>query len=38
MRLWSYEILDVLPKEQLISQWRECLAIKRQWEKRNIKT
>lgn len=37
MRLWSYQILDVLPQEQLISQWRECVAIKRQWEKGTLK-
>lgn len=24
MRLWSYEILEFLPKSQLIAQWREC--------------
>lgn len=27
MRLWHYEILDYLPKAQLISQWRECVCI-----------
>lgn len=27
MRLWHYEILDYLPKAQLISQWRECVRI-----------
>ena len=36
MRLWSYEILDVLPRLQLISQWRECLAMKRGLEKGNL--
>ena len=36
MRLWSYEILDVLPRLQLISQWRECLGMKRGLEKDNL--
>ena len=27
MRLWPYQMLDVLPYRQLISQWRECLAV-----------
>lgn len=27
MRLWHIELLDVLPKEQLVSQWRELSAI-----------
>ena len=33
MRLWDYRLLKVLPDKMLISQWRECIAIKRQWEK-----
>lgn len=33
MRLWHYSLISVLPNKQLISQWRECIAIKRQWEK-----
>lgn len=37
MRLWSYQILDVLPDKMLIAEWRECLAIKRQWEKGTLK-
>lgn len=37
MRLWDYRILDILPKKQLVSQWRECVAIKRQWEKGTLK-
>ena len=37
MRLWSYQILDVLPNKMLIAEWRECLAIKRQWEKGTLK-
>lgn len=37
MRLWHYELIPVLPKSQLISQWRECIAIKRQWEKGTLK-
>ena len=27
MRLWPYQMLDVLPSRQLVSQWRECLAV-----------
>jgi len=27
MRLWHYELIPYLPKKQLVSQWRECLAI-----------
>ena len=27
MRLWPYQMLDVLPYRQMLSQWRECLAI-----------
>ena len=37
MRLWSYQLLPVLPNKMLVSQWRECLAIKRQWEKGTLK-
>lgn len=37
MRLWHYELISVLPKEMLVSQWRECIAIKRQWEKGTLK-
>lgn len=37
MRLWHYELIPVLPKAMLVSQWRECLAIKRQWEKGTLK-
>lgn len=33
MRLWSYQMINVLPNEMLVSQWRELIAIKRQWEK-----
>ena len=32
MRLWHYKLISVLPKKQLVSQWRECIAIKRRWE------
>lgn len=38
MRLWHYQLIPVLPKAMLVSQWRECIAIKRQWEKRKFKT
>jgi len=27
MRLWHYKLVPYLPKKQLVSQWRECLAI-----------
>ena len=37
MRLWSYQLIPVLPNEMLVSQWRECIAIKRQWEKGTLK-
>lgn len=37
MRLWHYKLIPVLPKKQLVSQWRECIAIKRQWEKGTLK-
>ena len=29
MRLWHKDLLCVLPKQQLVSQWRECCAIAR---------
>ena len=35
MRLWDYRLLEVLPNKFIIAEWRECIAIKRQWEKRN---
>lgn len=37
MRLWHYKLIPVLPKNMLVSQWRECIAIKRQWEKGTLK-
>lgn len=37
MRLWHYKLIPYLPKEMLVSQWRECIAIKRQWEKGTLK-
>ena len=37
MRLWHYDLIPVLPNQMLISQWRECIAIKRQWEKGTLK-
>lgn len=27
MRLWHYSLLPVLPRQQLLSQWRECCCI-----------
>ena len=29
MRLWHKDLISVLPKKQLISQWRECCCIAR---------
>ena len=37
MRLWHYKLISALPDKMLISQWRECIAIKRQWEKGTLK-
>lgn len=27
MRMWPYQMFDVLPYRHMLSQWRECLAI-----------
>ena len=32
MRLWHKDLIRVLPKDQLISQWRECIAVARRIE------
>ena len=37
MRLWYYKLIPYLPGEMLVAQWRECIAIKRQWEKGTLK-
>ena len=37
MRLWHYKLIPVLPNKMLVSQWQECIAIKRQWEKGTLK-
>ena len=37
MRLWHYKLLPVLPDKMLVAEWRECIAIKRQWEKGSLK-
>ena len=29
MRLWHKDLIDVLPKQQLLGQWRECCCIAR---------
>lgn len=29
MRLWHKDLIQVLPKQQLLGQWRECCAIAR---------
>lgn len=36
MRLWHYKLIQVLPTKMLVSQWREIIAIKRQWEKGSL--
>lgn len=35
MRLWHKDLLSVLPKQQLVSQWRECRAISGMMAKNN---
>lgn len=37
MRLWHWKILPVLPDKFIIAQWRECIAMKRQWENGTLK-
>lgn len=37
MRFWHYKLIPYLPNKMLVSQWRECIAIKRQWEKGTLK-
>ena len=37
MRLWHYKLIPVLPNKMLIAEWRECIAIKRQWDKGTLK-
>lgn len=37
MRLWSYQLLPVLPDKMIVAEWRELVAIKRQWEKGTLK-
>lgn len=32
MRLWHKALIRVLPRQQLISQWRECMAVARNIE------
>lgn len=27
IRLWSYQLIPFLPRQQLLSQWRECVCI-----------
>ena len=29
MRLWHKELIDVLPRQQLLGQWRECCCLAR---------
>ena len=36
-RLWHYQLIPALPNKMLVAQWRECIAIKRQWEKGTLK-
>ena len=37
IRLWHYKLLPVLPDKMIVAEWRECIAIKRQWEKGTLK-
>lgn len=37
IRLWHYKLIPYLPGEMLVAEWRECIAIKRQWEKGTLK-
>ena len=37
MRLWHPKLLPLLPDRFVVSEWRECIAIKRQWEKGTLK-
>ena len=37
MRLWHYKLIPFLPNKMLVSQWRESIVIKRQWEKGTLK-
>jgi len=37
VRLWHYKLIPVLPNTMLVSQWRECIAIKRQWQLGTLK-
>ena len=37
MRLWSYQLLPYLPNKLIVAEWREIIAIKRQWEKGTLK-
>ena len=37
MRLWDYRLLKALPDRFIVAEWRECIAIKRQWEKGTLK-
>ena len=37
MRLFHYALIPVLDNKHLVAQWRECIAIKRQWEKGTLK-
>ena len=37
MRLWHWKLLPYLPNKMIVYQWRECIAIKRQWEKGTLK-
>lgn len=37
IRLWHYALIPVLDNKHLVSQWQECIAIKRQWEKGTLK-
>lgn len=34
MRLWHYQLIPVLPRQQLLGQWRECCAIAKSIEEK----
>jgi len=36
MRLWSKQLLHVLPRQQLVSQWRECSSIAKNINEKGI--
>lgn len=35
IRLWHYKLIPVLPRQQLLSQWRECICIAKNLKENN---